>query len=279
MVTTVTRRHALHGPIVAAVALSTLVQALAVTFLTAGAASAAGAAGGARWMPNPSDTWQYQLQGTIDLSVDADVFDVDAFEVKRATIAALHARGRRVVCYVDAGSWEPYRPDSDRYPNSVIGKPVEGWPGERWLDIRRLDVLGPIIDARIARCERKGFDGVEFDWVDSYAQDTGFDISKADSLRFDRWLAKRAHAHGLAVGLKNALDLVPALVDRFDFAVNEQCFQYRECTREQPFLDAGKAVFSVEYALPRSAFCERAAALGISSIRKHLDLGAWRRSC
>jgi hypothetical protein len=231
------------------------------------------------WTPSPSDTWQYQLQGTIDRTVAADVFDVDAFDVAKETIAALHARGRHVVCYVDAGSWEPYRPDRNAYPKSVIGKAVEGWPGERWLDIRRLDVLGPIIDARVARCERKGFDGVEFDWADSYAQDTGFAITKADSLRFDRWLATTAHAHGLAVGLKNALGLVQALVDRFDFAVNEQCFQYRECGREQPFLEAGKAVFNVEYSLPRSAFCERARSLGISAIRKHLDLRAWRRSC
>jgi hypothetical protein len=106
------------------------------------------------WVPSPSDTWQYQLQGTIDRTVDADVFDVDAFDVTKATVAALHAKGRHVVCYVDAGSWEPYRPDKDKYPKSVIGKAVEGWPGERWLDIRRLDILGPILDARIARCER-----------------------------------------------------------------------------------------------------------------------------
>jgi hypothetical protein len=263
---------------------SALRSALALGFTVALLASAPAAAHApaahvAAWLPAPSDTWQYQLQGTIDRSVNADVFDVDAFDVSKETVAALHARGRHVVCYVDAGSWEPYRPDRDAYPKSLIGKPVEGWPGERWLDIRRLGVLGPIIDARVARCQRKGFDGVEFDWADSYAQNTGFDISKADSLQFDTWLAKSAHAHGLAVGLKNALGLVRSLVDRFDFAVNEQCFQYHECGREQPFLDAGKAVFNVEYSLPRSAFCERAASLGISAIRKHLDLKAWRRAC
>jgi hypothetical protein len=257
-----------------ALALATMLLPASVSVAQATGPSAAPA-----WVPAPSDTWQYQLQGTIDMSVDADVFDVDAFDMSRDTVAALHADGRHVVCYVDAGSWEPYRPDKDEYPKSVIGRAVAGWPAERWLDIRRLDVLGPIIAARVARCGRKGFDGVEFDWVDSYAQNTGFDITKADSLRFDRWLAATAHAHGLAVGLKNALGLVRTLVDHYDFAVNEQCFQYQECTREQPFLDAGKAVFNVEYSLPRSAFCTRASTLGISSIRKHLDLIAWRRGC
>src|SRR4051794_5061151 len=258
---------------------SALVAAAVLALLVSHEVSGSGSPVALAWVPSPSDTWQYQLQGSIDRSVNADVFDVDAFDVGKATIAGLHARGRHVVCYVDAGSWEPYRPDRNEYPKSVIGKAVDGWPGERWLDIRRSGVLGPILDARIARCQRKGFDGVEFDWVDGYAQDTGFDISKDDSLRFDRWLAKAAHAHGLAVGLKNALGLVRSLVDRFDFAVNEQCFQYHECAREQPFLDAGKAVFNVEYALPRSAFCARAAAMGISSIRKHPDLKAWRRGC
>ncbi len=205
-----------------------LAVAWAVVLMTAPhAAASSGQSAAPAWVPSPSDTWQYQLQGAIDLTVHADVFDVDAFDVTKSTVAALHAEGHHVVCYVDAGSWEPYRPDKSRYPKSVIGNAVAGWPGERWLDIRRLDVLGPIIDARIARCERKGFDGVEYDWVDSYAQNTGFDISKADSLRFDTWLAKAAHARGLAVGLKNALGLVRSLVDRFDFAVNEQCFQYQ----------------------------------------------------
>ena len=65
----------------------------------------------------------------------------------------------------------------------------------------------------------------------------------------------------------------------FDFAVNEQCFQYHECGTYQPFLAAGKAVLNVEYALPRGRFCDRAAALGIVAMRKHLELDAWRQAC
>ena len=231
------------------------------------------------WAPAPADTWQYQLSGRIDVEVAADVFDVDAFTTRAAVVSQLHDRGRHVVCYVDAGSWEPYRPDADSYPDSVIGKPVKGWPDERWLDIRRLDVLRPILRDRLDRCVAKGFDGVEYDWADSYLQDTGFDLTRGDQLRFDRWLADAAHARGLAAGLKNALPLVRSLVGTFDFAVNEECFQYHECWHYRPFLDAGKAVLNVEYELPRSAFCGRAGELGISAIRKHLELDAWRRSC
>jgi hypothetical protein len=231
------------------------------------------------WTPSPSDTWQYQLGGHIDTSVDASVFDIDAFTTKASVVQTIHDGGRHAVCYVDAGTWETYRPDADRYPSSVLGKAVPGWPGERWVDIRRLGVLAPILRDRLDRCVAKGFDGVEYDWADSYLHNTGFDLTRADQLDFDHWLARAAHHRGLAVGLKNALPLIPALVGSWDFAVNEQCFQYHECWHYAPFLDAGKAVFNVEYEIPRSDFCAKAAELGISAIRKHLELGAWRRAC
>ncbi len=232
-----------------------------------------------RWAPTPTETWQYQLDGAIDTSVDVDVFDIDAFSTKASVVSALHGLGRHAVCYIDAGSWESYRPDADRYPASVLGKVVDGWPQERWLDIRKLAVLKPILRDRLDRCAGKGFDGVEYDWVDGYQQDTGFAISRADQLRFDRWLADAAHARGLAVGLKNALGLVKTLVGIYDFAVNEQCFQYGECYRYKPFLDAGRLVVNVEYEIPLSSFCDRAASLGIQAMRKHLSLDAWRRAC
>jgi hypothetical protein len=232
-----------------------------------------------RWTPQPGDTWQYQLSGAIDVGVVAEVFDVDAFTTRRATVTRLHRLGRHAVCYIDAGSWEPYRPDAGQFPASMLGRRVAGWPDERWLDIRRLDVLKPIMRGRLDRCVAKGFDGVEFDWIDSYQFDTGFRLTRADQLQYDRWLARAAHDRGLAVGLKNGLELVRALVGVYDFAVNEQCFQYRECGRYRPFLDAGKAVLNVEYELARSQFCPRARSLGISAIRKRIDLRAWRRPC
>lgn len=232
-----------------------------------------------RWVPKPSATFQYQLSGTIDVNVDAKVFDVDAFDVSKSTVAKLHTKGKRVVCYVDAGSWETYRPDKGLYPTDILGKVVDGWPDERWVDIRRLDALKPIIRTRVDRCASKGFDAVEYDWTDSYLQDTGFPLTRAHQLAYDRWLAWIAHERGLSVGLKNSGPLVKSLVSRFDFVITEQCFQYRECDLYRPFRDAGKAHFDVEYDLQRDAFCAKARTKSISAIRKHLELGVWRRAC
>lgn len=235
---------------------------------------------GPRWRPTKGLTWQWQLDGgPIDTSVDADVYDVDLFTTPAATVADLHGRGRKVICYFSAGSWEPYRPDSGDYPNAVMGGPVEGWPDERWLDIRRVDVLRPVLAARFDLCAEKGFDGVEPDWMDSHTQDTGFPITAADQLRFNRMLADMAHERGLAIGLKNDLGQVAELADVFDFAVVEQCAEYGECGELAPFLDRDKPVFHAEYDLAVTDFCTESQRLGLSSIRKRLDLDAWRESC
>jgi hypothetical protein len=232
------------------------------------------------WRPTKGLTWQWQLDGgSIDLSVEADVYDVDLFATPAATVDEIHRRGSRAICYVSAGSWEPYRPDAGRYPAEVQGGAVEGWPDERWLDIRRLDVLRPIIEARFDLCAEKGFDGVEPDWMDSFQQDTGFSITAEDQLTFNLMLAEMAHERGLAIGLKNDLDQVAQLADVFDFAVNEQCAEFGECEALRPFLDRDKPVFHAEYDLPTSAFCAESRRLGLSSIRKRLELDPWRETC
>ena len=195
-------------------------------------------------------------------------------------VGALHARGRHVACYLDAGTLEPGRPDSGDFPAAVVGKELPDWPGEHWLDVRRLDVLGPLLERRLDLCRQKGFDAVEPDNVDAYANDSGFPLTAADQLRFNRFLAAAAHARGLSVGLKNDLDQAAALQPDFDWALDEQCFQYHECDRLQPFVRAGKAVFVAEYELDtgeRSA--RRRASAGLMAMRKRLSLDAWRETC
>ena len=235
--------------------------------------------GADRWIPSARTSWQWQLQGEIDQSISAEMFDIDLFDSSPQLIAALHAKGSHVTCYMSAGTFEPWRTDAAQFSAAVKGAAVSGWPDERWLDIRRLDVLGPIIEARLDLCRSKGFDAVEPDNVDAYTNKSGFPLTSDDQLRYNRFLADAAHARGLSVGLKNDLDQIPQLVSYFDWALNEQCFQFKECETLLPFVKAGKAVFNAEYKLEPSAFCPQANGYNFNSLRKKLELDAWVIPC
>lgn len=233
---------------------------------------------GSRWQPAPGLAWQWQLGGGVDQSVDVPVYDIDGFETDASVVAALHAKGRKVICYINAGSWEDFRPDSAAFAKALQGG-GNGWKGEKWFDIRKLDQLKPLMAARFDMCRSKGFDAVEPDTIEAYNQDSGFPLTAEDQLRYNRMLAALAHERGLAIGLKNDLDQIPALLGDFDFAVNEECSQFNECARLSPFIQAGKAVFHVEYKLGTEKFCAQTKALGFSSMQKKLELDAWRRPC
>lgn len=235
-------------------------------------------AGGARWQPRPGLAWQWQLTGKLDPTVDVPVYDVDGFNISKAQVGDLHRRGRKVICYVSTGAWEDFRPDADRFPKSVLGK-SNGWKGERWLDVRRTDVLGPLMAKRFDMCREKGFDAVEPDNMDGYDNETGFPLTATQQLGYNRLVARLAHDRGLAVGLKNDLDQIPELVGDFDFAVNEQCAEFGECDALGAFTRAGKAVFHVEYEKAPAGFCTVARKLRLSSMQKELELGTWRKAC
>ncbi len=107
--------------------------------------------------------------------------------------------------------------------------------------------------------------------------------ASAIGMTLSDWPAERweAHARGLSVGLKNDLDQVTALVADFDWALDEECFRYSECGTLQPFIDAGKAVFQVEYGdmALATTVCPQANALDFDTLIKNLDLDAWRIAC
>ncbi|GGN84630.1 endo alpha-1,4 polygalactosaminidase [Actinoplanes lobatus] len=231
-----------------------------------------------RWIPPPGVTWQWQLTGKLDLTVDAQVYDVDGFNTTATEVEALHQRGRKVICYISAGSAEQFRSDAVRWPERVLGNPT-GWPGERWVDIRDRDSVGPILADRMDMCRDKGFDGVEPDVMDAFTHDTGFPLTAADQVAFNHWVADLAHERGLSVGLKNDLEQISELVGAFDFAVDEECVAHAECQALRPFITAGKAVFHAEYDRSPDTFCAETRTLGLSSIRKTRALGSWRQTC
>lgn len=238
------------------------------------------------WRPAVDASWQIQLSEEPKTSYDVAVYDLDLYDTPEASLRSLQASGRRVVCYFSAGSYEDWRSDKDRFQASDLGKPLDGWPGERWLDVRSENVRA-IMRARLDLAKSKGCDGVDPDNVDGYANDTGLPLSGADQLDYNRFLAREAHQRGLAVGLKNDLDQIPELVSDFDFSVNEQCHEYEECHTLTPFVAAGKPVFNIEYdeelvssSKARAALCDDSAELGLQTLILPLELdGSFRHAC
>lgn len=239
--------------------------------------SAAPATPGGLWRPKPGTSWQWQLTGTLDTSVDVDVYDVDLFDVSSSAIDRLHADGRVVICYFSAGAWEDWRPDANSLDSSLLGS-SNGWPGEKWIDISRVSEVGPFIEARLDLAVSKGCDAVEPDNVDGYQNNPGVNLTASDQIVFNSFVAKEAHARGLSVGLKNAAELVGVLEPLFDWALVEECARFDECGSYSPFITAGKAVFHVEYQ-GNHDYCAHTSGLGFSSLEKDMDVGALHRPC
>ncbi len=194
-------------------------------------------------------------------------------------IKQLHGMGKKVVCYIDTGVYESYRPDAYKFPSSVIGSADSGWNGSNWLDIRRTDILFPIMDSRIKMCRDKGYDSIEPDEMVDYSNPSGFPLTYQDQLVYNRGMAQIAHKYGISIALKDDPEQAADLVGNFDWMLNEQCYEYSECSLLDPFSKAGKAVFDVEYKTAASTFCADANARKYNAMQMPLNLDGGRWPC
>src|SRR5215472_12568274 len=172
------------------------------------------------WQPGTGDLpWQWELSHEIVTTSASDlgtgdttysgasakapaVYDIDGFDNTAADVSALHALGKKVICYIEVGAAENYRPDYGQFAAADLGSTVQGYPSEKYVNIKSASVVA-IIEARIAMCAQKGFDGIEPDIDDSYTDTTGFTISEADDVAYLTALSAYAHSLGVAWGLKN----------------------------------------------------------------------------
>ncbi len=60
-----------------------------------------------------------------------------------------------MICYFSAGSGESWRSDYKQFPSRVVGNKLEGWEGERWLDVRDSSVL-QVLSKRLDLAKSKG---------------------------------------------------------------------------------------------------------------------------
>ncbi|KAF2401637.1 hypothetical protein EJ06DRAFT_462807, partial [Trichodelitschia bisporula] len=247
------------------------------------------------WKPSVNATWQIVLLKPLALAPDAnsvepdvDVYDIDLFINPKSTVDALHRLGKRVVCYFSGGSYEPNRPDSKSFKDSDKGKGLEGWPGERWLNLNSEGVR-QIMAKRIQLAAQKGCDAIDPDNVDGFDNKNGLGLTQADSIRFMSYLVQQAQKHNMAIGLKNAAKIIPSVLPAMQFSVNEQCVQYADCRSFAPFVEAGKPVFHIEYpseVKPDFAanFCNKdfkpaQGSDGFSTVIKNMNLDGWVVYC
>ncbi len=236
------------------------------------------------WVPSPGTSFQIQFSGTLDESVDVEVFDIDSdlTDSDPGIIKRLHSDGKMVICYIDMGSYENYRSDASRYPSEVLGNVYSGYPDENWVDIRRLDLLGPILSDRLQKAADQGCNGIDPDNLNGYQNDTGFPLTADDQIRFNRWVSNEAHIRGMSVGLKNDSDQIGDLIYDFDWSVTESCYDGGWCSNVSAFPNKGSAVFQIEYTengTNKNDFCSESSALRFSGVLKHQSLDSYREAC
>lgn len=125
------------------------------------------------WQPEVGASWQIILLKPLEISdedkitPDVDIFDLDLYDNDASTFATLKKLGKKVICYFSAGSWEDWRDDKDDFDEADLGKELDGWPGERWLNVSSPNVHS-IMKKRIEMAAKKGCDAIDPDNVDGF---------------------------------------------------------------------------------------------------------------
>jgi hypothetical protein len=241
--------------------------------------------------PSGKMVWDWQIGASSESAVvppaNARLLDIDLFGTSAGKVAALKSKGIYVVCYINAGSWQPGQPDSNEYPASLKLQADPNWPGEYFLDVTDVfksgSVLARILRARLSLCKSKGFDAVEPDNLQNDENVSGGRITRQQQIDFNGWIADEAHAAGLAALQKNGPDKIllkdrtgKMMVDKFDGILNEECQEFDECGPLAEYVKRGKLALDVEYQV--SIDCGLSNTLNINSLQKDLGLAGAKDS-
>jgi hypothetical protein len=115
--------------------------------------------------PTVGMKWDYPLGYDVTASnIDPSVkfISVDLEYTDPSVISDLKAAGHYVACYFSAGSVEKGRDDEGSFPTAAIGKVMDGWPDEKWVDVRSSG-LRKVMSTRIKRAASAGCNGVDPD--------------------------------------------------------------------------------------------------------------------
>lgn len=231
--------------------------------------------------PAAHASWQIQLEGVLDTSFDVAVYDIDFQNETSETIDGLHAAGRYVACYLSAGAYEPWRDDAASFPSTAIGNPLDGNPGESWLDIRDTTVQSLML-ARVSAAAAAGCDAVDLANLSDRGEDSGFPtLTSSDRESYARTLAQAVVNQSMSPGLDGADLLVSDLWPYFDWGLAVDCFATDGCRAWTPMLTAGKTVFLMEFgdSATAQALCSAMTQAGFDALIKNSNLDAYRVAC
>ena len=240
---------------------------------------------GIRLPPSGAVSWDIQLGASTDndVTVPAGIrlLDLDGFNISANKVRQLNSQGIYTVCYLDVGSFEPYRPDSSQYPTYLKLQQDPNWPAEYFLDVTDVfkpgSVLATILTNRFRMCKEKGFSAIDPDNLQNDENVTGGRITLQQQIDFNGWVADQAHAQGLAVTQKNGPDKSllrdrtgKMMVEKFDGILNEECQQYGECSALSEYARRGKLALNIEYTTALD--CALSNNLKINSLKRDLGL-------
>jgi hypothetical protein len=267
-------------------------------------------AGASTWWTPPlgNQPWQWELSHPLNLSSAQDmgtddrlpdgqpappptIYDIDGIINPSSTVAALQALGAHVVCYIEVGAAGNYYSAADEgipttYYDQLraaneFGRKVAGYP-EYYLNIQSSTTVSIIESMIQQQCADKGFDAVETDIDEEYADHSGFPLTKAIEEQYMTTLADYMHGLGLGWWIKNpddtgdsyASDMYPLA----DAVLTEQCNQYSTCNLLSAYI-GHKAVFNAEYHGSRSSFCPKDDARGFNGAKFNVALTGVRKPC
>jgi hypothetical protein len=268
-----------------------------------------------RWWSIPTGpvSWQWVLNHPFELSNPSDmgtnailpdgrpaptptVYDIDGIINPASTVAALHARGDHVICYVEVGSaGNYYSAQQEGLTTSyfdqflaagVLGDVLPGYPQESFLNIVS-PVTVRIVESMIRQqCAAKKFDAVETDLDETYTGydgPIGFPVTKADERKFMTTLADYIHSLRMGWIAKNLVDtgdnFATIMEPYADGLLVENCNQSKQCGQAAVYIAHGKGVLNAEYNLTTNQFCDADDAAGINGAHLDTSLDGFRQPC
>ncbi|MBK8259380.1 MAG: endo alpha-1,4 polygalactosaminidase [Polyangiaceae bacterium] len=160
---------------------------------------------------------------------ERDFVVFDLLDTPKADFGMCKASGAKMLCYFSS-QYEDWRDDAGDF--GALAEPLDGWPGENWVDPSDPANLN-VMKARLYIAVEKGCDGVDVDNIDHAGHEDYIGAI------FDE-----ARARGLLVSQKNAIEKIDLFWNKVDLYQNEQCQEYNECAAYEGL---GRPVHNIEY--------------------------------